>query len=569
MKFKSHMLNKITLVTCILLSYVMQPPAQNLLPLDDIDFMEKINSKYDSVAWYFEQHEVDNWVELARPFYPWRELRFNTEDSIRLNFNTAVFQAEMSLNKRGDCIHFPQSWMTYYNSLFENNSGAYSRYLEFDFSRALIDNEDYFVEISFSVGHYYDWIMDDRYNRYMNFRISDSKLIEETMYTDQDDFEINFFDFNDYYETKFNLFDTCSYDINKYRKYSTGSCFVANGGERHLQIGNFKPRTEAPRALTFPSAIHVYSLDSIPIVDDSRVYCPGDSVWLNPHGLDLLVCTYKGDEMPDVVQLPEGEYILDYHVPGCSSFSQKVLHIVDSCSLCDERVIPSLDSTICPGETITLPELYDDIHSFYLEENIDSFSSWDVGLYEIDLVKENCGKVATWKIDVRDCLSCYEQEDLELCVGRDYNIVDLLGRNLLYYSSNLNFEILNSSRVGRAEVIVYSTACEQIDTFDVTFRNCSDCSIYIPNAFSPNNDGINDAWCIYQACGKIEYISLYDRWGNQVYFNNNFSDSFCLNREDLGEYITFDQLVYVIGYEDAIDQNAELKFNSGILYIIK
>jgi gliding motility-associated-like protein len=48
-------------------------------------------------------------------------------------------------------------------------------------------------------------------------------------------------------------------------------------------------------------------------------------------------------------------------------------------------------------------------------------------------------------------------------------------------------------------------------------RACS--GLFIPTAFTPNGDGINDIWNV-QALGFSRYtLIVYDRWGKEV-FNN-------------------------------------------------
>jgi hypothetical protein len=48
--------------------------------------------------------------------------------------------------------------------------------------------------------------------------------------------------------------------------------------------------------------------------------------------------------------------------------------------------------------------------------------------------------------------------------------------------------------------------------------------LYIPNSFSPNNDGINDVFSIYgndQVVG-IRNLAIYDRWGNALYYRRTY-----------------------------------------------
>tara|TARA_R100001082_G_scaffold110386_1_gene90197 strand:- start:1286 stop:1816 length:531 start_codon:yes stop_codon:yes gene_type:complete len=46
--------------------------------------------------------------------------------------------------------------------------------------------------------------------------------------------------------------------------------------------------------------------------------------------------------------------------------------------------------------------------------------------------------------------------------------------------------------------------------------------IYIPNAFTPNNDGNNDIYEIKGALSNsIKYMAIYDRWGKQIVESNS------------------------------------------------
>lgn len=79
------------------------------------------------------------------------------------------------------------------------------------------------------------------------------------------------------------------------------------------------------------------------------------------------------------------------------------------------------------------------------------------------------------------------------------------------------------------ESILYSVkatnsfGCIATDTVSITLF-CSASRIYIPNAFSPNGDGLNDNFSILgQGIGKINSFRIYDRWGNIVFSKFNFT----------------------------------------------
>ena len=60
---------------------------------------------------------------------------------------------------------------------------------------------------------------------------------------------------------------------------------------------------------------------------------------------------------------------------------------------------------------------------------------------------------------------------------------------------------------------------------ELTVTLNSDCSLFIPNIFSPNGDGINDEFKIFtndQSISIVNTYSIYDRWGNKVFENTDF-----------------------------------------------
>ena len=61
--------------------------------------------------------------------------------------------------------------------------------------------------------------------------------------------------------------------------------------------------------------------------------------------------------------------------------------------------------------------------------------------------------------------------------------------------------------------------------------------IYIPNAFSPNDDGQNDRFTIYgkPQLARVLSLQIFDRWGERVFDNKNFD----LNDENAGWGGTF------------------------------
>jgi gliding motility-associated-like protein len=64
--------------------------------------------------------------------------------------------------------------------------------------------------------------------------------------------------------------------------------------------------------------------------------------------------------------------------------------------------------------------------------------------------------------------------------------------------------------------------CTASDTVSIKLF-CSESRIYIPNSFTPNNDGLNDRFSIKgQGIRVVKYLGIYNRWGELVFERSNF-----------------------------------------------
>jgi gliding motility-associated-like protein len=68
--------------------------------------------------------------------------------------------------------------------------------------------------------------------------------------------------------------------------------------------------------------------------------------------------------------------------------------------------------------------------------------------------------------------------------------------------------------------ITDSLGCQAEDSLYVKKLNSND--VFIPSAFSPNNDGVNDEFVLFAPDNPlVEYISIFNRWGGKVYERSN------------------------------------------------
>ena len=83
--------------------------------------------------------------------------------------------------------------------------------------------------------------------------------------------------------------------------------------------------------------------------------------------------------------------------------------------------------------------------------------------------------------------------------------------------------ILYGINSGMLEVMVEDKdGCSAIKFISVQIDNRPD--IYIPNAFSPNGDGVNDRFTVFgkeNQIARIDRLCMYDKWGNEVFISKD------------------------------------------------
>ena len=111
--------------------------------------------------------------------------------------------------------------------------------------------------------------------------------------------------------------------------------------------------------------------------------------------------------------------------------------------------------------------------------------------------------------------------------------------------------------IGSNEYNCKDTACLTILVDD----NCGE--IFIPSAFSPNNDGNNDTWFVHGRCIKNIEVKVFNRWGEKVF--ESFDKSKSWDGTFRGKNLDTDVFVYIVNIR-FID-NSKKEFHGNITLI--
>lgn len=88
--------------------------------------------------------------------------------------------------------------------------------------------------------------------------------------------------------------------------------------------------------------------------------------------------------------------------------------------------------------------------------------------------------------------------------------------------------------------------------------------LLIPNAFTPNDDGVNDVYYIPDANFLQFEFSVFDRWGNRVFYTNN--PNFRWAGDSKGRPIPTGIYVFVLEGKSARGKNVK---RSGTITVVR
>ena len=210
------------------------------------------------------------------------------------------------------------------------------------------------------------------------------------------------------------------------------------------------------------------------------------------------------------------------------------------------------------------------------------FSFEEVGLYHFEgFSDKHCSGIISGMAEVTDISfgvtstlnlpSCANANDGQISLNFEGGIAPF---SIFWDTMDANTSVLSAIPAGNYGVaVIDQLGCLVNKVFTLPpaaiSARCNidlDKSLYIPNAFSPNGDGINDGFTIFPKFGVIQSISyqIFDRWGGLVYQSSEYSDYGNLDYWDGGK---FPMGVYFCMAEVAFSDGSMEHFGSDVTLV--
>lgn len=253
-------------------------------------------------------------------------------------------------------------------------------------------------------------------------------------------------------------------------------------------------------------------------------------------GNDTIIC--DGRSLPLIAYNEEANYQWqdnstneNFIVENTGDYAVTVSNVCNSVS--DTRSVILLDGPpriefgedqrLCPNEELVLDASNQEATYRWQDgSTANFFNVTQLGIYEVT-IDNACGMASDdIAIDYLLPLEVNLQKDFFLCQP-----TALLSTrehpDATYQWNNGHIKRALEIEAPGIYILEAATICEtQFDT--VVVSTCESCNVYMPNVFSPNNDGNNDLFKPFKeaGCELMDFqIRIFDRWGNQIFESNN------------------------------------------------
>lgn len=181
------------------------------------------------------------------------------------------------------------------------------------------------------------------------------------------------------------------------------------------------------------------------------------------------------------------------------------------------------DQTLCRGDTALLMPLPTPDSLVWYDGTTDLIKMiTEEGNYFVTVTNEfNCKATASVLLAFLDPpADQWNMQDTTICIGHPMELYAGTGFDSYLWqdgSSGTSFLVTDS---GWYHVAVTNICGSSSDSLYVFLEDCG-LKLYVPNAFFPNGDGKNDEFRAYGQYLEEFMMTIYTRWGEQVFFTEN------------------------------------------------
>lgn len=334
--------------------------------------------------------------------------------------------------------------------------------------------------------------------------------------------------------------DTSFCDVNTFTLNAFNPNFTAYLWQDNSNLDSFVVNNTGDYSVTITDGNGCQTADTIRLnfhntpdleLGNDTIICQYQTVLLNAFAQDATYFWNDNTTNSTLAVTESGTYIVAISLGACQISDTIKVDVTPT-----PFIFLGNDTMICEGKTALL-SAEDVTATNYFWQDGSSFSSFEVseaGTYSV-FVNYNNGCFNTDTIEFLPELPIYKTlpADTFFCKNMEL-ILNAYQENALSYqwegaSAYWKLNDYQSSQFivnleGNYSVIINNGCRDLLQNVSVTKDDCG-CYPFIPNAFTPNNDGNNDAFQIYNNCPISNYeLRIFDRWGGLAFQSNDINE---------------------------------------------
>ena len=249
-----------------------------------------------------------------------------------------------------------------------------------------------------------------------------------------------------------------------------------------------------------------------------KLICKGDTISFDAtYSLDTgaIYQWNTGKQTAQVFETMERDYIVQVSLNNCTYSDTVKLNV-------QELPIVNLgpDFNACVDSTVTLSN--QNISGQYLWSDGSSGKTLDVsqdGVYGLEVTQGICKNSDSVRVTFDLVPPVVELGlDTSFCVNKSIDIGQEVSNATGYlWNNGETTPIIEVNEPGTYQVQVANTCGSAIDSIHIERENC-ECGVFMPKAFTPNQNGVNDHIAPIVTCMLDDYYYVvYNRWNKKVF----------------------------------------------------
>jgi len=229
--------------------------------------------------------------------------------------------------------------------------------------------------------------------------------------------------------------------------------------------------------------------------------------------------------------------------------------------------------TFCEDTTFTITSLNDHYSVLWHNgEESSSFTFEESGVHEVLITDTASGCFTVEQIEVEKILNPIIDinPSYDLCTG---DIIDVSpfyenADSLVWSFGHIGEEY--TFREPEAFFVSAENSCLRVEATSEIIGITCDCEAFLPLAFTPDNDGVNEVFFPHLRCEPFDYsLVVFDRWGDVVFSSVDPSESWNGSYKGGDHYVSPGVFNYILSYKSEQFDGLHTQIKRGTVSVIR